>query len=48
MRKVDFVGFEGGNNEELVNTSALSPNVYTLLFYGDGELIETVKITVLE
>jgi hypothetical protein len=39
---------EGGNNEELVNTSALSPNVYTLLLYGDGELLEIVKITVLE
>lgn len=38
----------GGDNEELINTSTLKPNIYTLLLYADGERIAVEKITVIK
>ena len=38
----------GGDNEEIINTTNLQPNVYTIILYGDKNIIATEKITVLK
>jgi hypothetical protein len=39
---------KGGNSEEMISTTNLSPGMYSLLIFGDNVLIETIKITKLK
>ena len=39
---------KGGNNEEIVNTTSLQPDIYTIILYGDNNIIATEKISVLK
>lgn len=43
-----LLGGDNEDNEELINTSKLAPNIYTLILYGDGERIAIEKITVIK
>ena len=38
----------GGDNEEIINTTSLKPDVYTIILYGDKNIIATEKITVMK
>ena len=39
---------KGGDNEEIIDISQLSANIYTLILYGDGERIDVKKITIIK
>jgi len=39
---------KGGDNEEIVNTTSLQPDIYTIILYGDNNIIATERITVLK
>jgi len=38
---------KGGNNEELINISTLKPGIYNATVIGDGKVISTHKLTIL-
>ena len=39
---------KGGDNEEIVNTTSLQPDIYTIILYGDNKIIANERITVLK